>query len=235
MPLNDISTEQTKAIEKTQAATDQLLDYLATHPDVTIIYHASDMILYIHSDASYLSVSNTRSFVGGLFFCGEKPSKEETLNGSILNVASVIKKVVASAAESEVGACFQNAQSGAPIRVTLTELGHTQSATPHDAVIPYHLWDSRLTRLWAGNELLKPHTYGMPQAAEVWRQRFCLRYWKMKVRKSFSQWFNKRFSLKSTHLRMVTRIPCEEGHTYFWTKTQRARHKHYHQSFWGGK
>jgi hypothetical protein len=45
-------------------------------------------------------------------------------------VASVIKNVVASAAESEVGACFQNAQSGAPLRVTLTELGHTQPATP---------------------------------------------------------------------------------------------------------
>jgi hypothetical protein len=38
--------------------------------------------------------------------------------------------VVASAAESEVGACFHNAQSGAPLRVTLTELGHTQPPTP---------------------------------------------------------------------------------------------------------
>jgi hypothetical protein len=54
MPINDIATEQTKATEKTQAATNQLLDYLATHPDGTIRYHASDMILHIHSDASYL-------------------------------------------------------------------------------------------------------------------------------------------------------------------------------------
>jgi hypothetical protein len=38
--------------------------------------------------------------------------------------------VVAYAAESEVGACFHNAQSGAPLRVTLTELGHTQPPTP---------------------------------------------------------------------------------------------------------
>jgi hypothetical protein len=38
--------------------------------------------------------------------------------------------MVASAAESEVGACFQNAQSGALLRVTLTELGHIQPATP---------------------------------------------------------------------------------------------------------
>jgi hypothetical protein len=68
MPLNEIATEKTKATEKTQAATNKLLDYLATHPDVTIRYHASDMILHIHSDASYLSVSNARSRLGGMFF-----------------------------------------------------------------------------------------------------------------------------------------------------------------------
>jgi hypothetical protein len=38
--------------------------------------------------------------------------------------------VVVSAAESEVGEYFHNAQSGAPLRVTLTELGHTQPPTP---------------------------------------------------------------------------------------------------------
>jgi hypothetical protein len=52
MPLNEIATEHTKATEKTQAATHQLLDYFATHPDDTIRYHASDMILQIHSDTS---------------------------------------------------------------------------------------------------------------------------------------------------------------------------------------
>jgi hypothetical protein len=128
MPLNDIATEQTKATEKTQAATNQLLDYLATHPDATIRYHASDMILHIHSDAFYLSVSNAR--LGGLFFLGNKSPEQDMLSGSILNVASVIKNVVASAAESEVGACFHNAQSGAPLRVTLTKMGHTQPPTP---------------------------------------------------------------------------------------------------------
>jgi hypothetical protein len=72
MPLNYIATEQTKATEKTQAATNQMLDYLATHPDATIRYHASDMILSIHRDASYLSVSNAQSRLGGLFFTGEQ-------------------------------------------------------------------------------------------------------------------------------------------------------------------
>jgi hypothetical protein len=61
MPLNDIAKEQTKATKKTQAATNKMLDYLVTHPDATIRYHASGMILHIHSDASYLSVSKSRS------------------------------------------------------------------------------------------------------------------------------------------------------------------------------
>jgi hypothetical protein len=73
MPLNDIATEQTRATEKTQAATNQLLEYLATHPDATIRYHASDMILHIHSDDSYLSVSHACIRLGGLLFCGDKP------------------------------------------------------------------------------------------------------------------------------------------------------------------
>jgi hypothetical protein len=130
MSLNEIATEQAKTTEKTQAATNQLLDYLGTHPDATIRSHASDMILHIHSDAYYLSVSNARIRLGGLFFCGDKSPQQDKLNGSILNVASVIKNVVASANESEVGACFHNAQSGAPLRVTLTEVGHIQPPTP---------------------------------------------------------------------------------------------------------
>jgi hypothetical protein len=106
VPLNDIATEQTKSTEKTQAATNQLLDYVATHPDATIRYHASDMIIHIHSDASYLSVSNARSRLGGLFFCGEKSPHEDNLNGSRINVASVIKKGFPFAVESAVGSCF---------------------------------------------------------------------------------------------------------------------------------
>jgi hypothetical protein len=147
MTCNDIATEQTKATEKTQAAANQLLDYLATHPDATIRYHASNMILHIHSDASYLSVSNARSRLRGLFFLGNQSPEQDKLNGSILNVAVVIKSVVTSAAESEVGACFHNAQSGAPLRVTLTKLGHTQP--------PTHLRTDNSTAFSILNETIK--------------------------------------------------------------------------------
>jgi hypothetical protein len=76
MPLNDITTEQTKVTEKNQATTNQLLDYFATHPDVTIRYHASDMILYIHSDVSYLSVSNSCIRLGCRFSVVTNPHKK---------------------------------------------------------------------------------------------------------------------------------------------------------------
>jgi hypothetical protein len=64
MTLNGVATKKTKATEKTQAATDQLLDYLAMHPDATIRYHVSDKILHIHSNNSYLPVSNARNRLG---------------------------------------------------------------------------------------------------------------------------------------------------------------------------
>jgi hypothetical protein len=62
----------------------------------------------------------THEAASEVFFLGNKSPEQDTINGSILNVAAVIKNVVASAAESEVGACFHNVQSGVPLRVTLT-------------------------------------------------------------------------------------------------------------------
>jgi hypothetical protein len=81
------------------------------------------------------------------FSLGNKSPEQETLNGSILNVAAVIKNVVASAAESEVGACFHNTQSGAPLRVTLAELGHPQP--------PTHLRTDNSTAYCIVNETIK--------------------------------------------------------------------------------
>jgi hypothetical protein len=49
------------------------------------------------------------------------PSKICSTDPSSMSVSSS-KSVVASAAESEVAACFHNTQSGAPLRVTLTKL-----------------------------------------------------------------------------------------------------------------
>jgi hypothetical protein len=51
-------------------------------------------------------------------------------NGAILIVSKVLKHVMSSAAEAEIGAVFINAKEGAVLRTTLEELGHTQPPTP---------------------------------------------------------------------------------------------------------
>ena len=50
--LSCISAQQSKGIEKIYADTLWILNYAVTHPNAKIRYTASDMILYIHSDAS---------------------------------------------------------------------------------------------------------------------------------------------------------------------------------------
>ena len=50
MSLSTISSKQTKLIVSTEVKIEKSLDYLATNPDATIIYHASYMLLNIHPD-----------------------------------------------------------------------------------------------------------------------------------------------------------------------------------------
>jgi len=58
----------------------QLLDYLATYPDTTIRFRASDMIMNVHSDKPYFSESDTRSRVCGHFFMGWTPKDGDPIN-----------------------------------------------------------------------------------------------------------------------------------------------------------
>ena len=52
--LSSIAAKQTNGTTSALDACNQLLDYVATHPHAGICYHASKMILAVHSDASYL-------------------------------------------------------------------------------------------------------------------------------------------------------------------------------------
>ena len=126
--LNSLATAQTKGTEETLKAMKHFLEYCATHPDATIRFHASDMILKIHSDASYLSETEARSRVGGYFFLG---NKDETLqrNGAIYVIAKIIKNVVSSAAEAEIAGIYTCAKEAVPIRLNLEEMGHLQPPT----------------------------------------------------------------------------------------------------------
>ena len=46
-------------------------------------------------------------------------------NGPVLTVSNTMRNVMASAAESEIGAAFVNAQSALPLRQALIDPGHS--------------------------------------------------------------------------------------------------------------
>jgi len=108
MAFSTISGKQANATEKTGKTIEQLLDYISTHPDAIIRYRVPDMILNIHSNASYLSQAKARSSACGHHFLGWVPQYDEPikLNGAIFALCNVLKWVVASASEAELGALF---------------------------------------------------------------------------------------------------------------------------------
>ena len=52
-------------------------------------------------------------------------------NGSILTISQIIKVVVSSAAEAEIGTLFINCQEAIPAQNTLEYLGHKQQTITH--------------------------------------------------------------------------------------------------------
>ena len=89
-----------------------------------------DMVMNIHSDAYFLSLSEpqARSRACGHFFMGSLPiyGKPVKLNGTFHTLCAILRFVVASATEAELGAVFLNCQEGMTSKSTLEDLGHPQ-------------------------------------------------------------------------------------------------------------
>ena len=83
--LGAIVSEQTIATVATEGKILQLLDYLASKPSTTVRFHASDMVLNIHSDASYLSETTVRSRVAGHVMLRSKP-----VNGKLIKMNGAV-------------------------------------------------------------------------------------------------------------------------------------------------
>ena len=103
--LGSIAAQQEKGTEKTYAETLWLLNYAATHPNATIRYNTSDMVLNIHSDAFYLSkpLSHSRSsrhyLLGDTRLDTSKPTTTRPrLNRPIHSIYRIMSNVMGSAA-----------------------------------------------------------------------------------------------------------------------------------------
>ena len=66
--LSAIASAKKIDAQVTLNATTYLLNYLATHPDAVLHYYASGMVLFVHSDTSYLTESEGWSIVGRHYF-----------------------------------------------------------------------------------------------------------------------------------------------------------------------
>ncbi len=126
MALSAITVEQTKAMAKTTGRCIQLLDYLASNSEAKVRYYASNMMMNIHLDASYLSKTKARSRARGHFFMGWMPKNREPIkiNCAFYVNATILKFMVASAAEAELCALFHNCQDGIIFRQTLADMGY---------------------------------------------------------------------------------------------------------------
>ena len=101
------------------------LDYAATHPDAKVTYHKSDMHLWIHTDAYYLTETKSRSCAGGYHYLSNKtklpiqsddpPPKH---NHPLLVLSTVIDAVISSTQDSETCGGYINSKESLPILQT---------------------------------------------------------------------------------------------------------------------
>eukprot|EP00804_Cyclotella_cryptica_P002933 CCRYP_013286-RA/>CCRYP_013286-RA protein AED:0.46 eAED:0.46 QI:0/0/0/1/0/0/2/0/210 len=134
-----IASQSAKPTLDTLHQTKQLLDYIATQAEAVLTYNASDMVLAIHSDASYLSKPGARSRAGGHFFLSSNMEIPPN-NGAILNIAHIIKHGMASTTEAELAALYIMARDAVFIRIILMEMGHmlpprSKPTTPQQRVL----------------------------------------------------------------------------------------------------
>jgi len=108
--LSSLTSQEANPTEKTVVLCKQFLDFMGTQEEAILTYQASDIVLAIHSNASYLSEPKSRSLAGDhMFMAGE--DKIPINNGAVHNISQIIRAVMSSAAEAELGALFINAKT----------------------------------------------------------------------------------------------------------------------------
>ena len=128
--LGNLATEQSKPTKSLWDDITWFLNYAASHPDTKICFSASDMILHIASDRSYLSETKSRSRVGGILYLSSKlpkhnqaPGCNHPFNDPFHVVAKILNMITSSSMETEVAATFYNAKEEITFRITLYRNG----------------------------------------------------------------------------------------------------------------
>jgi hypothetical protein len=113
------------------------------------------MILNIHSDASYLSEREAKSRAGGFFYTGSNTDKANRLaNGKKIIISTVLKRIMSSAAEAEIGAVLLNEKEGTVLHAILEELRHPKPPPPLET-------DNKTTAGYINGTIKQKHTRAM--------------------------------------------------------------------------
>ena len=95
-----------------QAVT-HFLNCVVSNPNAKNIHHTSDVLNKIDSDTAYVVCSDARSQAGRYHYLGN--AENNLFNGQKYILATIIKNIIASAAEAEVAGLFMNSNKAIPI------------------------------------------------------------------------------------------------------------------------
>jgi hypothetical protein len=123
--LSSIAARQANGTTAVTEACQQPLNYVVSHPNAEIRYKACNMILAVHTDASYLSEQAGKSCASAHFYLTNHNNKEFN-NGAILTLSSIIEHFMSFASKAELDALYYGCKLAVPICTTLKEMGHPQ-------------------------------------------------------------------------------------------------------------
>jgi hypothetical protein len=124
--LSAIAAQQSSSTQAVADACNQLLNYVTTHPNAGLQYQVCNMILAVHTDASYLFEAGGKSRAVGHFYLTNQSNKNFN-NKAVLTLSAIIKHVMSSASEAELSALYYGCKMAASLCTTLKELGHNQA------------------------------------------------------------------------------------------------------------
>ena len=146
--LNKLASRQADPTEELERDVNRFLQYSATYPNAKLTFWPSDLVLFVHSDASYTSESRSRSRAGGFFYLGRKhTSGNAQINGGLGSLSKIMPNVLSSAAEAEYAALFMNARRACIFQNILADLGFPQVET--------EIWTDNSTASKAANKSIR--------------------------------------------------------------------------------
>ena len=123
-----LTTQMSAPRERTRRDANRLLSYAVKYPNNQLVYRGCDMVYYINSDASYLSLSKSGSQAGGVHYSGNIGDPDNNC-GIHYTLCKRLPTVCSSASEAEYGSLFLNGRQGSFMRTVYDALHYPQDAT----------------------------------------------------------------------------------------------------------